>query len=142
LKFPPLDLFLTRDLLLHTDITHARALALWPIVLMQPTLTWPHCHAYNITNANVSTTFCTGLSITHAHTSIVLHTLRARRGVGQVRAGRTPVIVVACGSYSPITIMHLRLLEDTRDAINTVSTASALALVFGSIVLAHTKSRE
>jgi nicotinic acid mononucleotide adenylyltransferase len=52
------------------------------------------------------------------------------------------VIVVACGSYSPITIMHLRLLEDTRDAINTVSTASALALVFGSIVLAHTKSRE
>lgn len=39
----------------------------------------------------------------------------------KVRAGRTPVIVVACGSYSPITIMHLRMLEDTRDAINSVS---------------------
>jgi hypothetical protein len=108
---------------------------------MQPTLTWPHCHAYNITNANVSTTFRTVQeSPDHSRTHVNCFAHSPRSGplrVGQVRAGRTPVIVVACGSYSPITIMHLRLLEDTRDAINTVSTASALALAFRSIVLAH-----
>jgi len=31
---------------------------------------------------------------------------------------RQPVILVACGSFNPITIMHLRLMEMTRDYFN------------------------
>lgn len=57
------------------------------------------------------------------HTGSLIHTLSLNNVTAyvKVRAGRIPVIVVACGSYSPITIMHLRMLEDTRDAINSVS---------------------
>ena len=32
--------------------------------------------------------------------------------------GVTPVVLVACGSFSPITLMHLRMLEVAKDAVN------------------------
>jgi len=34
-----------------------------------------------------------------------------------VRAGRSPVVLVSCGSFSPPTLLHLRIFEDARDAI-------------------------
>eukprot|EP00730_Choanoeca_flexa_P019877 TRINITY_DN9725_c0_g1_i2.p1 TRINITY_DN9725_c0_g1~~TRINITY_DN9725_c0_g1_i2.p1 ORF type:complete len:295 (+),score=36.55 TRINITY_DN9725_c0_g1_i2:34-918(+) len=37
----------------------------------------------------------------------------------QVPSGCQPVVLVACGSFSPITFMHLRLLEDCRNHINS-----------------------
>lgn len=34
-----------------------------------------------------------------------------------VPAGTTPVVIVACGSFSPPTLLHLRILEDAKDAL-------------------------
>mmetsp|Transcript_104503 Transcript_104503/g.239456 ORF Transcript_104503/g.239456 Transcript_104503/m.239456 type:complete len:269 (+) Transcript_104503:77-883(+) len=39
----------------------------------------------------------------------------------EVPAGRTPVVIVSCGSFSPPTNMHLRLLEEAKDAMNADS---------------------
>lgn len=39
----------------------------------------------------------------------------------KVQAGRVPAIVVACGSFSPVTVMHLRILEDARDSLDKES---------------------
>lgn len=35
----------------------------------------------------------------------------------KVRKGMTPVVLVACGSFSPITLLHLRIFEDARAAL-------------------------
>eukprot|EP00045_Choanoeca_perplexa_P021810 m.7428 g.7428 ORF g.7428 m.7428 type:complete len:290 (+) comp8821_c0_seq1:56-925(+) len=36
-----------------------------------------------------------------------------------VPKGTKPVVLVACGSFSPITFMHLRLLEDCKNSVNS-----------------------
>jgi len=36
----------------------------------------------------------------------------------RVAAGRIPVVLVACGSFSPPTLLHTRLLEDAKDTMN------------------------
>eukprot|EP00035_Acanthoeca_spectabilis_P023917 m.451557 g.451557 ORF g.451557 m.451557 type:complete len:278 (+) comp20171_c0_seq1:129-962(+) len=54
----------------------------------------------------------------------------------KVAAGRIPVVVVACGSYSPVTIMHLRILEDTRDYLNM---GDKYEVIGGFISLTHDK---
>ena len=33
--------------------------------------------------------------------------------------GREPVVVVSCGSFSPPTLMHLRLMEDAKDRLES-----------------------
>jgi len=33
--------------------------------------------------------------------------------------GREPVVVVSCGSFSPPTMMHLRILEDAKDHLES-----------------------
>ncbi|EDQ87204.1 uncharacterized protein MONBRDRAFT_27368 [Monosiga brevicollis MX1] len=38
-----------------------------------------------------------------------------RRGVPR---DKEPVVLIACGSFSPVTLMHLRLLEDARDTLH------------------------
>lgn len=38
----------------------------------------------------------------------------------KVPAGKTPTVLVAVGSYSPITTMHLRMFEDARDELQKV----------------------
>ncbi len=37
--------------------------------------------------------------------------------IAEWRAGATPVVLVACGSFSPVTLLHLRMFEVARDAI-------------------------
>lgn len=37
--------------------------------------------------------------------------------LNQCPAGHTPVVLVACGSFSPITYMHLRMFEMARDEL-------------------------
>merc|ERR1711934_928150 len=36
----------------------------------------------------------------------------------QVAAGRVPLVLVSCGSFSPPTLLHTRIMEDARDTMN------------------------
>merc|ERR1712216_894879 len=44
-----------------------------------------------------------------------LPTDKLRRAVAK---GRTPLVLVSCGSFSPPTLLHTRIMEDARDRMN------------------------
>ena len=48
--------------------------------------------------------------------------------------GREPVVVVSCGSFSPPTLMHLRILEDAKDHLQSTG---KYAVVGGYISPCH-----
>ncbi|GAA5995987.1 hypothetical protein JCM11641_001805 [Rhodosporidiobolus odoratus] len=48
----------------------------------------------------------------------VFPTHRLGRVTGPNAATKTPLVLVACGSYSPVTFLHLRLFEMARDDAN------------------------
>ena len=35
----------------------------------------------------------------------------------QIRAGRVPMVLVSCGSFNPPTLLHTRIMEEAKDAV-------------------------
>jgi len=44
-----------------------------------------------------------------------LDTTKLKNTVGK---GKTPVVLLSCGSFSPITLLHLRIMEDAKTVLN------------------------
>lgn len=42
-----------------------------------------------------------------------MHKLQRQIGVGKI-----PLVLVSCGSFSPPTLLHTRIMEEARDTIN------------------------
>ena len=50
---------------------------------------------------------------------------------------RTPVVLLACGSYSPPTIMHTRIFETARDFLHIDQAAKNIQIVGGFMSPVH-----
>lgn len=59
------------------------------------------------------------------------------RRMGQIR--KTPLVIVACGSYSPITYLHLRMFEMARDHIRDHDKYTVVGGYFSPVSDAYSK---
>eukprot|EP00762_Andalucia_godoyi_P000788 ANDGO_03687.mRNA.1 Nicotinamide/nicotinic acid mononucleotide adenylyltransferase len=61
------------------------------------------------------------------------------RPVSSCLPGKTPAVIVSCGSFNPVTFLHLRLFEVARDALRLSSEYDVLGGYFSPVNDRYTK---
>jgi len=57
--------------------------------------------------------------------------------ISKVPEGKKPVVLLACGSYSPPTVMHMRIFETARDHFRSMSEYLNVEVVGGFVCPVH-----
>jgi len=57
--------------------------------------------------------------------------------ISKVPEDRTPVVLLACGSYSPPTVMHMRIFETARDYFRSMEDSLKMEVVGGFVCPVH-----